>query len=77
MTRRRYNRRDTFSININIDTDDQTLEWINDQKHLSGAVLDIIKKYVNNELLHVDTVKQILELKSDKKAEKPQEALRE
>lgn len=60
--RRKYKRRDTFSVNINVDTDDNTLEWINNQKHLSKATLDIIKQYVNKELIHVDIVKQMLDL---------------
>ena len=60
--RRKYKRRDTFSVNINVDTDDNTLEWINNQKYLSKATLDIIKQYVNKELIHVDIVKQMLDL---------------
>ncbi len=60
--RRKYKRRDTFSVNINVDTDDNTLEWINNQKYLSRATLDIIKQYVNKELIHVDIVKQMLDL---------------
>jgi hypothetical protein len=38
------------------------LEWINNQKYLSKATLDIIKQYVNKELIHVDIVKQMLDL---------------
>jgi len=60
--RKKYKRRDTFSVNINVDTDDNTLEWINNQKYLSKATLDIIKQYVNKELIHVDIVKQMLDL---------------
>lgn len=60
--RRKYKRRDTFSVNINVDTDDNTLEWINNQKYLSKATLDIIKQYANKELIHVDIVKQMLDL---------------
>ena len=67
--RRKYNRRDTFSVHINIDTDDKTLEWINNQKHLSGAILNVLKKYANNELLHIDTVKQMLNSNIEKKAQ--------
>lgn len=65
--RKNYERRDTFSININVDTDDKTLEWINNQRHLSKATLDILKQYANGELLHIDTVKQMI--KADKTKE--------
>lgn len=59
--RKNYERRDTFSVNISIGTDDRTLEWINNQRHLSKATLDIVRQYANGELLHIDTVKQMIE----------------
>lgn len=59
--RKNYERRDTFSVNISVGTDDKTLKWINNQRHLSKATLDIVKQYANGELLHIDTVKQMME----------------
>lgn len=78
--RKKYDRRDIFSVHINVDTDDKTLEWINNQRHLSKVTLDILEQYANGELIHIDAVKQMIEIgknnsniaKSEDKEEYPE-----
>lgn len=50
--KKKYNKGDTISIYINSDASDELIEWINAQKDIGPAIVDILDKVATNKYIH-------------------------
>lgn len=57
-----YKPGDMFAARIPTNIDEKTLNWINNQDNISKAVLELTRKYANNELVPVEIINNILTL---------------
>lgn len=58
--RKKYDIGNVISVKITMDTDEKTLEWINQQRNINRSVLGLIEQYANGELLHIEAVSKML-----------------
>lgn len=59
--RKTYKYHDVFAVSITNDTLPETLKWINNQKSISKSVIDLLNKYVKNELVPIEVINKLLE----------------
>lgn len=70
--RKKYTYRDIISLNITNNTSKEVIDWINEQKSISKAIMEVLETYVHNKLIPVNIVNAILEEKySNKPYSKP------
>ena len=58
--KRKYKPGDVLSTKIAVSTNENTLNWINEQESISKSILNLINQYANGELLHIETVNKML-----------------
>lgn len=60
VSKREYKPGDVLSTKIPVNTDEKTLNWINEQNNISKSIFNLISQYANRELLHFETVGKML-----------------
>ena len=53
---------DILSTILPVSTDENTINWLNNQKSISKSIFELIKQYANGELLHIETINKMLSI---------------